>query len=348
MTNKKEKSDDFDSLVRNGIDFLEKAIAQLDGDPKHSVINFYTAVEIFLKAPLIREHWTLVVSGDADRQSYEAGDFVSVSFDEACKRLSRTLKKPVSKGAKKAFDTVRQHRNRMVHFFHSGIDGSQKDQIKLEQAQAWFELNRLVTDAWRQEFDGFASEFRRMENGLIATNHYAQAKFEHLKSKIEGMTKAGATFQACPRCKTEACKVTSTPGPTSHSCLVCFYSDTILEIACPECQFAQGVRPYDGFTCEQCGHTVPEDEMFDLLDQSTTRNTKYDMDANTPANCDECQSYHSVCEYGDGYLCVSCFEFFESLSVCGWCTDPRTSHDEDSYMTGCEFCDGYAGHHADD
>ena len=59
---------DFENLVRNGIDFLEKAMLQLENDPKHSVINFYTAVEIFLKAPLVHDHWTLVVL-DRDKSS---------------------------------------------------------------------------------------------------------------------------------------------------------------------------------------------------------------------------------------------------------------------------------------
>ena len=152
-TKKTETASDFENLVRNGIDFLEKAMLQLENEPKYSVINFYTAVEIFLKAPLVHDHWTLVVSDrDPDRDKYEAGDFVSVSFEEACTRLSRSLKKPLHKSAKNVFDKIRRHRNRMVHFYHSGIDGKQRDDIKLEQARAWFELNKFVADTWQKEF----------------------------------------------------------------------------------------------------------------------------------------------------------------------------------------------------
>ncbi|MDI7066278.1 hsdR, partial [Klebsiella pneumoniae] len=76
-------AEDFENLVRNGLDFLEKAISQLAAEPKHSVINFYTAVEIFLKAPLVLDHWSLVhANGDRNREKYESGDFVSVSFEE--------------------------------------------------------------------------------------------------------------------------------------------------------------------------------------------------------------------------------------------------------------------------
>ena len=349
MAKKKESPSDFDSLVLNGIDFLKKAITQLDSEPKYSVINFYTAVEIFLKAPLVKESWYLVVVGKPDRQAYESGNFMSVSFDDACERLSISLKKPLTSSAKKAFDAVREHRNRMVHFYHAGIDGKQRDAIKLEQAQAWFELNRFLTDVWREEFSPYIPEIKIMERGLIANNHYAQAKYGSLKNKIEGMKKGGAVFEQCPSCKTEGCQTTEpVERLTKYNCLVCFYSDTVLEVTCPECDSEQKLRPYDGFTCDECEHSIPEGEIFDFVDQCAIRGTKDCMDADTPANCDECQGYHSVCEFEGGYLCANCFAFFDSISSCGWCNDPRTSHDEDSYVTGCEFCDGYAGHHADD
>jgi hypothetical protein len=335
---KNEAASDFENLVRNGIDFLEKAMSQLDSDPKYSVINFYTAVEIFLKAPLVREHWSLVVvDRDPNRQKYEAGDFISVSFDDACSRLSLSLKKPLAKSAKEVFDKVRRHRNRMVHFYHSGISGKQqRDDIKLEQAQAWFELNRFVTDTWSDEFEPFIQEFKRMERSLIANNHYAQAKYESLKTKIEGMKAGGAIFADCPRCRTSGCQVyEEAERLTSYHCVVCFYNDSRLQVTCPSCGDSdQHMTPYEGFICEKCDHSVSgENRIFSFLDQSKTRYTKDDFDSNTPANCDECQSYHSVCEYGDGYLCTNCLTFFDSINNCEWCNDPMT---------------GSAGHHADD
>lgn len=349
---KNEPATDFENLVRNGIDFLEKAMSQLDSDPKHSVINFHTAVEIFLKAPLVYEHWSLVVvDRDPNRQKYEAGDFLSVTFEDACTRLGSALNKQLKSSAKEAFDKVRKHRNRMVHFYHSGLDGKQRDEIKLEQATAWFELNRFVGDTWRDQFKSFASEFRRMERSLIANNHYAKAKYEALKPKIEGMKTSGKVFEDCPRCHTNACQLEEEASRlTSRHCLVCFHSSKRLQIDCPECGDPnQYLEPYDGFSCEQCDCEVKgESEIFDLLDQNSVRGTKDDLDSDTPANCDECQCYHSVCEYEGGYLCTNCFTYFDSVGQCQWCNDPMTGDTEDTYVTGCEHCDGYAGHHADD
>ncbi|MDO9480984.1 MAG: hypothetical protein Q8S96_14615 [Hydrogenophaga sp.] len=343
---------DFENLVRNGIDFLEKAMSQLDSDPKHSVINFYTAVEIFLKAPLVLDHWSLVIAGrEPDRQKYDSGDFVSVSFEEACSLLSRTLKKPLQKSARDAFDKVRQHRNRMVHFYHSGLNGKQRNEIKLEQATAWFELNRFVADTWREEFKPFTNEFQQMERTLIANNHYAKAKYEDLKPKIEGMKKGGATFEDCPRCHTNAYQAEEdAPRLTSHHCMVCFNNEKQLQLDCPDCGDAdQYMEPYDGFSCTECDCEVSgESEIFELLDQNSFRGTKDDLDADTPANCDECQGYHTVCEYEGGYLCTNCFAYFNAVGQCQWCNDPMTGDTAHTYVTGCEHCDGYAGHHAND
>lgn len=348
----KEPTSDFENLVRNGIDFLEKAMSQLESDPKHSVINFYTAVEIFLKAPLVHDHWTLVVvDRDLNRQNYEAGDFLSVSFEDACTRLAATLKKPLKKSAKEAFEKVRKHRNRMVHFYHSGIDGKQRDDIKLEQAQAWFELNRFITDTWREHFKPFAGEFRRMERSLIANNHYAKAKYEDLKPKIDGLKTGGKIFEKCSRCRTNACQVEEeAPRLTSRHCMVCFHSEKMIQVDCPECGDPdQFIMPYDGFICDKCDYKVSgESQIFDLLDQNTVRGTKDDLDSDTPANCDECQGYHTVCDYEDGYLCTNCFIYFDSVGKCQWCNDHMTGNTEDTYVSGCEHCDGYAGHHSDD
>ena len=61
------------SLVENAIDFLDRALRDLDSAPKYSVIHFYAAVELFLKARLLAEHWSLVIAKrqDADLKSFK-------------------------------------------------------------------------------------------------------------------------------------------------------------------------------------------------------------------------------------------------------------------------------------
>ena len=349
---KKSSTKDFENLVRNGIDFLQKAMLQLESDPKHSVINFYTAVEIFLKAPLVHEHWTLVVvDRDFNRRKYESGDFLSVTFEDACTRLATALGKQLKPSAKEAFDKVRKHRNRMVHFYHDGIDGQQRNEIKLEQAQAWFELNRFIVDTWRDKFEPFLIELRHMERNLIAHNHYAQAKYESLKPKIEGMKRGGKTFQVCPNCGTDACQFEEEAKRlTSLDCLVCFFKEKNVQVDCPSCGDAdQQITYFERFVCDKCGQELSgESELFELIDQNSVRGTKHDLDSDTPANCDECQGYHTVCEYEGGYLCTNCFTYFDAVGQCEYCSDYMTGDTEGTYATGCEHCEGTAGRHADD
>ncbi len=56
------KEEMFNRLVENAFDFLFKAISEIEGQPKYSVIHFYAAVELFVKARLMKEHWSLVIS----------------------------------------------------------------------------------------------------------------------------------------------------------------------------------------------------------------------------------------------------------------------------------------------
>ena len=75
----------FNRLVENALDFLFEAISEIKEQPKYSVIHFYAAVELFVKARLMNEHWTLVITKrqEPDWDKFVAGDFQSVSLDEA-------------------------------------------------------------------------------------------------------------------------------------------------------------------------------------------------------------------------------------------------------------------------
>jgi len=84
----------FRRLVDNALDFLSKAIEDLKEHPKYSMINFHASVELFVKARLMAEHWTLVVAKrqEPDWTKFVAGDFQSVSLDDAANRLDKIIK----------------------------------------------------------------------------------------------------------------------------------------------------------------------------------------------------------------------------------------------------------------
>jgi len=79
------QDDIFSSLTLNAFDFLGRGIEEFDKAPKYSVIHFCAAVEMLLKARLMKEHWSLIVSrpDQAKLHSFIAGDFTSVTMNEA-------------------------------------------------------------------------------------------------------------------------------------------------------------------------------------------------------------------------------------------------------------------------
>lgn len=60
------------SIAESAMDFLKRAVDEIEKHPKYSVIHFATAVELILKARLMHEHWALVVekTSDADVERF--------------------------------------------------------------------------------------------------------------------------------------------------------------------------------------------------------------------------------------------------------------------------------------
>ena len=63
--NKNDVDGWFDAVVNNGILFLNSSVSNLSTSPKSSLIDLYTAIELFFKARLMKEHWSLIISKTA-------------------------------------------------------------------------------------------------------------------------------------------------------------------------------------------------------------------------------------------------------------------------------------------
>ena len=125
--------DTFDSLTRNAFDFLERGIAEFDKMPKYSVIHFCAAVEMLLKARLMKEHWSLIVSkpDQANLAKFMAGDFISVTLEDCSARIRDVAGEDIGDDAYNSFRTLAKHRNKMVHFFHPEMDSVSKAKAQI-------------------------------------------------------------------------------------------------------------------------------------------------------------------------------------------------------------------------
>src|SRR5713101_8439475 len=81
------------NLAENALDYLLLAGVQAkEGSPRmleHALATLADGVELLLKARLEMKDWCLVFKDvdQANRQKYEAGDFQSIVFEQAVKRL---------------------------------------------------------------------------------------------------------------------------------------------------------------------------------------------------------------------------------------------------------------------
>lgn len=137
----------FDAVVTNGILFLESSVNNLTTSPKSSLIDLYTAIELFFKARLMKEHWSLIISKPetASKRKFESGDFHSVYLEQAYTRLENICGEQIKKEAMDNFKALGEHRNQIVHFAHTGFSGKETEVI-IEHWVSWFHLHELLTN----------------------------------------------------------------------------------------------------------------------------------------------------------------------------------------------------------
>ncbi|MBF0340194.1 MAG: hypothetical protein HQL95_04435 [Magnetococcales bacterium] len=340
--------DIFDSLANNAFDFLEHGINEFDKAPKYSVIHFCAAVEILLKARLMMEDWSLIVSDQkkANFPDFEAGNFKSVSMDEARKRLRNCANECISQEAFNIFQALADHRNKMVHFFHSGIESDEcaKEQIVAEQCRSWFHLHQLLK-SWESYFQGFQKEISHADYLMKSHRKYLSTKFETISSTLDDAA------CDCNACGFKAAIPDFTDEQiASIRCLVCDHKETEIEIFCPHCNQSIIIENEGFATCEYCGGEIePEYVSEHMIDHESVQKAISDGDDRwQSANCGNCDGHHTVVRREEGcYFCVCCFNRSEYVAQCKWCLEWNTGDMEHSYEYGCGQCDGKFRHERD-
>ena len=352
------KDEIFNLLVENAFDFLSKAISELEEHPKYSVIHFYTAIELLVKARLMKEYWSLVISQrqEADWDKFIAGDFQSVTLTEATNKLKKVVRSGLSKAEIDAFKEVANDRNQIVHFFHEAQAEEEGDKFKRnivkKLLRAWFFLHQLLIAKWKNEFSLWDAEIEKLDNELRKLHKFLQVIFDNLKPQIEENKKKGVQYDECPSCNFEA-QVHDEYQNTIYEakCLVCGLIEKSLNIQCPDCKNVVTLKEEGFGQCGSCGKQLePEDVAGALIDSGAAHIAAKDGDDSwSEGNCSECDGYHTVARTeNDEWICTSCFGVFESLEACDWCNELNTGAMEHSYVGGCNHCEGMAGWHKDD
>jgi hypothetical protein len=343
----------FKSLVENAIDFADKSVEELKkGSPKYSLINFCTALELFLKARLMLEHWTLVVSklGEARPQRFQQGDFHSVSMEEAIERLQNVVGENFTQEEKKSFQAIREQRNRMVHFLDpSSATRIQRElqKVAVQECVGWYHLYEILQKRWKREFKEFRDQIDRLGRHLHQIRAFLTAKYTQLAPQIAAEKSTGIKFKKCPACELRAYRpIDKEPAPAESelilsSCVVCDLKDRRLIVSCPECDRSVEIEEGEG-ECPRCGCKIGTKY---LVDKFTPGYDPKDEQPDT-AYCTECgrTELETVVPIGDeqGYVCISCLCTFNATSECGYCGSRNAGEIDstDSYLSGCVLCEG--------
>lgn len=344
----------FDMITMNAIDFLTRSLDEFEENPKYSVINFYNAIELFVKARLVAEHWTLIVAKteDLDINRFHHGALRTVSLRDAYKRLKAVTGDEIPANDLKQFEKVQNHRNRLVHFYHMGqFNKDEKAIIVAEQCCAWRYLYNLLTGRWNHYFKKYASKIHDLDRRIKRQQKYLDAIYNRVKNEIKSDIKKGVLYHKCPTCNCDALRLSGQDKQMYFAeCRVCDFDCVVVEILCTQCSTKVFFVEDGHSSCAKCGKKFSPKDLFDLLFDHGAADMAYKDgdDSYRPGNCCECESPETVIPYADKYLCVSCLKIFDSLKWCEFCHEPQTNDLKDSYLCGCGFCEGKFGWEKDD
>jgi hypothetical protein len=336
----------FESVVKNALDFLDRSVSELRKRPKYSVINFCAGLELFLKARLMLEHWSLVVTKPetASLIKFKRGDFRSVTMDEAIYRLENVAAETLSKDEQTCFAAVREHRNKLVHFFHEqyvSSDLAAIETVVAEQCKAWFYLHKLLTGRWSTPFKPYAASIKTLDAKMHANRTFLKAKYATLVPDIAAQIGSGAEYALCFSCGFRSLQIEDQGSPLFEAtCRVCAAQKRFLRVECPECHETIEVHDMGEADCPNEDFTTTVEWLIENYGPSEDPKEESAL-----AYCTECVTGPSAIPFGQdlGYLCLSCLGSYESAEKCDWCGSLNVGLRELSYLNGCAICDGKFG-----
>lgn len=336
-------------LVESAIDFIDHAIDDFDKSPKYSTIHFAAGIELFLKARLMHEHWSLIIQSldKSNRQKIFDGDAMTVTPSEAKDRIFIVFGEDISEEWE-SFDKLIKHRNKMIHFYHYDLKDQktmvdEKKKLASLQCVAWFQLyHGLLKRKWVKLFPFAEDSLTKLNAKMLKHTTYLKEKYEKIKDKIQIQKEKGTIIEECRFCHFEAAqRLFSESRLVRKECLVCNFDENEISIKCPECQEPIYVANYEVVECKKCKHVINDEKFSQLLDgirQSDDQCDGYRLQ--DPICCQECDMI-DVVQLKDGpWVCKECHTSYanEDIQTCDRCGISTTKNIRDSLMGFCDYC----------
>jgi hypothetical protein len=312
-------------------------------------------LEILLKARLLLEHWSLILKKpeDASPIQFESGNFISVTMDEATKRLQNVAGQTFSSEESRCFQKLRDHRNKVVHFFHDAYSRKASDtllqEIVAEQCKAWFYLHQKLVGSWADQFDEYQKAIGRLDKTFHEHRAFLKAKFDALRPNIDREAARGIEFNSCRVCGCPSARVSEVAEPSYESeCVVCGADHSFIRMPCPKCRKETEIDDLASAICdnEECNSEI---SLADVVKKYGSSHNPADGEESPLAYCAACEHpEESVIPLGDRYYCLWCNQWYDKVENCEYCITSLVGFDPDgSYLYGCFLCETAAREHFD-
>ena len=351
----KNNNDPFYNIVENAFCFLERSIKEINSDTKYSVIHYYHAFELFFKARLLKEHWTLIISNIDNKkttlQSFKKNNFHSVSLKQAIERITKICKNNKNLPDFTFFIKIHEHRNNYVHF-HNNITKDKIKEVAVEQLKVWFTIKRLLQNDWKEFFKDYQERINEIDLTLCDHGKYLDAKLldPKFQKQLENYKKKGFNIINCPRCNKKAMTEQTFKKDRltfkDYECLLCGEIHYKKEFECKcgkqvklECFGLENVYGIECNTCE-CGQDIETYIWENYLEKQDSINCQY-CGFNTVLKINDEKINCLYCGYESHKIkkCLNCQQLFISshLYLCGDCETQNQHEDDDIFQLDLGF-----------
>lgn len=321
-------------ILKNSLMFLLDGIQQIETNPRQSIVSFWTGVELFIKSILVEEHWSLIVKDTRriNHEDFENGDFVSIDFLHSIELLENVFDVALEKKTKTAFDTIRKHRNKIIHFNNPQIvnrNAFELCDIFVEMGNVWDELQGLRLPALDLDDNEIPNLYDKITKSIDNHKVILEGKYQHVyEIKLRHINNDDILI--CASCNYKSVVLSSVNSILCEAkCLVCNDVTDVLKVECDHCNNLNILHKSET-VCANCHEQL--DLMSYILGEAT-RESRHMV-----AACHRCGS-KSVVNIEPIWFCLNCFSY-HTVAICDRCGSSVTHSTKNSHIDGCICCEG--------
>jgi len=239
------------NLIENALDYLilsgEQARENNERMLKHSLATLADGIELLLKARLEIDGWHLLFADidKADQVKLKEGDFLSVSCEQAIKRLKDICSVEIDKQRQNVIEKLRKLRNKIRHF---AIDTNREEVISLITKAYSFAIDFTTNHLESHYGNKIESDLDRIRLMLGEFSEFVNHRWQEIEKSLRKQD----WFIECPKCTQR----TLCPSEGHAKCVFCGY-DRTGEVAALDL-YEPIVRAKDHFEIQESIRDCPE------------------------------------------------------------------------------------------